>query len=1500
MNFNALNTTPIGVIALAASGSEELVGVASISAVASCSANSARYSGAEASVISSVSTATVTNVIRVARATASLSCSADANTSGYRAVFTPADILGQAQASTVALIGTQSSIHVTADGAVVAVGSRAAYDSAALMGQSDAIANSYAQQYVDTQAIDGTAAITAEAVKHIRFIATVSCSATVAAEAYTEVVMLGQIQANAQVTEGTERLAIVEATVDSFAQISANSYAERIGEADVAGHGVTISVGHKVAVGFNSITAAANTTASSAVISSRVVSLEGAANLSSNSLVIRSAQAQTDALSTVSAHPYLICFGEAPIVSSASVSAEAYTVTVVVVVEPVAAALADASAYCDRLASASVSGNSVTISVGERQAISDTTISASAMVASTGINNAFTQANAQSLALVTADAGVGHAVSAAAHFMDYSVPIHVEEWRWIFEARWWRQYYNSAYSWNKNPWSGGNTSYPNFSDWPNVYSGVDHRVIDGPHYMTVYGTSYQYYKVETWVDYWETQYFWKGSPSANVTAIPSSVGFQLDAYVDPLTAAANVTAEPVRIRLAPTQPINCFAVAVADGQYEAVESADIVCSATVSENTGVIVSVVANVDDGGYWTADEYDWRSVSTNWQTEPVTGSASGNAPIYNGWEWFTSGYRLVLPHYTTSWQSNLGTLYHFNVEEYYLKTPSYFVVTDPSPSATVTAIAGQHAISWGEALLTDGYWETQTTWNEIPNAYYATYYSGNYAPHHQSWYYKDGTEVNYSGTENDLSVLPSGARVGTQLSVSGNYSTYHTFLSGGYTYYAPKYAVEEPTYTTVWVATGHNPSAEITANGSVLFVVEPFSVAATAAVSADAIKIAVVSNVDLPAIADVPPIADDKIVVTHIVHVDPFSVDCSSTVVASSANLITLSLDTITASAIVSVSAITLVSAVAEAIEEGYWTADEYDWRLLGSTEIVVTDQSSGYGNVVQGSQYANNPAEYRLVIPHYLVVGGVYHYYRVEEYYLKTPSYFIVTDPSPSAIVTAIADVSALYKGEALFTDGYWETQTTWNDIPNAYYATYASGHESLTNSWYYENNVEIGRSYTGGDISILPSGARVGTQLSVSGNTSTYHTFFSGGYTYYAPKYAVEEPTYTTVWVATDNRPYAEVTAGCFVIVGNKPVTLTGSAVTTASPKHMTNGGYVTLPATADVTIDDNKVTTHHIFRVEPFSIDCTCLVDEAASNHTTLSLDTISASAAPTASAYCLRATTAVASASASVYPDAFSHSEAAFIAEAVVSTNPHALRFTEFTVNATAEIALISALRLARSSADVIAACVVDAVGTIISAAVAEASAICQADTFVECFAQGYISAHCSVSGDHPCFVDAHANVSDSAYAQCFIDAQIHNLVTVTALPTRLKSVDGNCVASAQVHADTYCVRETQAELYCSADFWEGPTRNTAVAHDLVCTADFDATYYFKKYIFNSVINAASEVDISVVMSVQEGTRSNGIHILVEAEDRSVAVELINTALIIELEERVVYVEAA
>jgi len=153
MNFSALNTHAIGVQQLV-TASAVVEGAGSFSAAAGASAQVTLHSHAIAVSITSVAVATTQSVIRFAAATATMGCNAAANTEGYRVQFSNAEIVCTASSDANAVVQRQAVVYVTAQATNVAVGSRVAYASASLQAECNLTANS--GKVIFASAITGT------------------------------------------------------------------------------------------------------------------------------------------------------------------------------------------------------------------------------------------------------------------------------------------------------------------------------------------------------------------------------------------------------------------------------------------------------------------------------------------------------------------------------------------------------------------------------------------------------------------------------------------------------------------------------------------------------------------------------------------------------------------------------------------------------------------------------------------------------------------------------------------------------------------------------------------------------------------------------------------------------------------------------------------------------------------------------------------------------------------------------------------------------------------------------------------------------------------------------------------------------------------------------------------------------------------------------------------------------------------------------------------------
>lgn len=153
MNFSALNTHAIGVISASAEVTT-VEGAASFNAGAAASAQATIYSYTTVDVISSVALTTTQFVVRNAMASASMSCNAASNVEGYRVQFSNAEIISNASFVANVSVDRLAVASVAATGSVVSIGSRVAYASASLQAECNLTANS--GKVIFASAITGT------------------------------------------------------------------------------------------------------------------------------------------------------------------------------------------------------------------------------------------------------------------------------------------------------------------------------------------------------------------------------------------------------------------------------------------------------------------------------------------------------------------------------------------------------------------------------------------------------------------------------------------------------------------------------------------------------------------------------------------------------------------------------------------------------------------------------------------------------------------------------------------------------------------------------------------------------------------------------------------------------------------------------------------------------------------------------------------------------------------------------------------------------------------------------------------------------------------------------------------------------------------------------------------------------------------------------------------------------------------------------------------------
>jgi len=241
MNFSALNTHAIGVQSTVSASAEVHEGAGSFSTGASVSAQAILHSHAVASAINSVALTTTQSVVRFARATASVGCSAAANVDGHRVKFSNAEIVCAANSAANAIVTHQAVASVAALGSVVALGSRVAFATASLQADARFTANSGGVIFVSATGITASAVCSSAA----------SIESNAAANA----------TAQAEVNSSAHCLRDLAATVTASSTLSSSSHVISRASGVFTGSSLAISVGEKRAVAHTTIVASAQVSA---------------------------------------------------------------------------------------------------------------------------------------------------------------------------------------------------------------------------------------------------------------------------------------------------------------------------------------------------------------------------------------------------------------------------------------------------------------------------------------------------------------------------------------------------------------------------------------------------------------------------------------------------------------------------------------------------------------------------------------------------------------------------------------------------------------------------------------------------------------------------------------------------------------------------------------------------------------------------------------------------------------------------------------------------------------------------------------------------------------------------------------------------------------------------------------------------------------------------------------------------------------------------------------
>jgi hypothetical protein len=464
-------------------------------------------------------------------------------------------------------------------------------------------------------------------------------------------------------------------------------------------------------------------------------------------------------------------------------------------------------------------------------------------------------------------------------------------------------------------------------------------------------------------------------------------------------------------------------------------------------------------------------------------------------------------------------------------------------------------------------------------------------------------------------------------------------------------------------------------------------------------------------------------------------------------------------------------------------------------------------------------------------------------------------------------------------------GYWDPPyTTTQDFSAASYWENLGGNSAyITNTWesiapYYAYN-----TYTGNNIvpvirDTLTAGAPAGTAYVYSLNGYAYRNGVAGYSGSFKRRVTITHPA---VWVVTGVEPSAYVVADCLVLtqVGLAAnATVLSTAVNTAWAQGLFTGSSVTISA-----------GTHSVV----VRADIEAVAEVSSSVFTqAFKQGQATASASVTGSQYIESPADASLAANANViessYVEVFATlsgiSADAEFAESAVNTANAQGAFTGSSVTVSAG----DHTHIGR--ADITASAGMSVSNFYVESwrqAEATATAAISNTPFVyvkveassiSCTSSIAVSAsnHAYVQG---AFVGSSASVS-SSYVSPFAGFGVTSIASVSAQAEQHHIGRANIVAQASMAVTGMGVNSAFGDFDSSAEVTANPN--------------------VLKIVSSVSLNAAGDFTSSFAIVAQEGSRSNGIHILVEAEDRTIAVTTLGRSMLIELDLRTVYAEAA
>tara|TARA_B110000503_G_scaffold109251_1_gene163375 strand:- start:739 stop:4473 length:3735 start_codon:yes stop_codon:yes gene_type:complete len=176
-------------------------------------------------------------------------------------------------------------------------------------------------------------------------------------------------------------------------------------------------------------------------------------------------------------------------------------------------------------------------------------------------------------------------------------------------------------------------------------------------------------------------------------------------------------------------------------------------------------------------------------------------------------------------------------------------------------------------------------------------------------------------------------------------------------------------------------------------------------------------------------------------------------------------------------------------------------------------------------------------------------------------------------------------------------------------------------------------------------------------------------------------------------------------------------------------------------------------------------------------------------------------------------------------------------------------------------------------------------------------------VTAECHVESWRSVEVVSTANIISSPVATRWANAALGANAELSSQPTKFTAVSATATAAAAAAISTLppsVIKLSSASINAFAQMEEQASAHAYTSADIVCLSQFASEPYVARTIPAVTLEGTADFNVEFTIVVQEGTRSNGIHILVEAESRVIAVEDIDRSTLVELDARIVYAEAA